>query len=305
MGPQLAVISARCAELAPWLSGALVAVSVGVLSNGLHESLQAWLGGIPLPRRLLVSSGGSLLVFVLGAWALYRSRGMLYAPRTRYMTNESPEKRGHLVIFLSHLRTDREKFADGVPMGIQVSGDLEADLAELVRLKDRPAKEETRIQWSWEMPLRAIRHHVGKLRTLVIVCSEESIQQIGWFVAILRKYPALASLSVWAAVKADDDRADFVSETSALLRRRGWNFEAFDDLSRAVLEVIRFLGQQGIREKEIMIDFTGGQKVTSVVAAAVTFNRPTKTQYVQTNYPYRVISYDILLGTSDTGGIGM
>ncbi len=29
-----------------------------------------------------------------------------------------------------------------------------------------------------------------------------------------------------------------------------------------------------------MIDFTGGQKVISVVAAAVTFNRRIKTQYV-------------------------
>jgi hypothetical protein len=90
-----------------------------------------------------------------------------------------------------------------------------------------------------------------------------------------------------------------------LSRRRGWNFEAFDDLSRALLEVIEFLRRQGASERDIMVDFTGGQKVTSVVAAAVTFNRPTKTQYVQTNRPYRVISYDVLLGTSDTGGLGM
>lgn len=304
MNRRLPVLRARAAELAPWVSGGIVAISVGVVSNGLYEWVQAWLSGTPIPRRLLLSSSGSVFVFILSAWALYRSRSLLYAPRTRYMTNESAEQRECVVIFLSHLRVDRGEFIDGVPRGIRMTGNLESDLEELVRLKEDPAGS-VRIQWSWEMSLRAIRHHIGTLRVLVVVCSEESIEQIEWFLAVLRRYPVLEGLSVWTAVKGVGDRAEFVAETSVLSPRRGWNFEAFDDLSRALLDVIEFLRRQGARESDIMIDFTGGQKVTSVVAAAVTFNRPTKTQYVQTNKPYRVISYDVLLGTSDTGGLGM
>ena len=61
--------------------------------------------------------------------------------------------------------------------------------------------------------------------------------------------------------------------------------------------------RKGIPESEIMVDFTGGQKPSSVVAAAVTFNRRVKAQYVQTNRPWNVVSYDLILGTSDTPGM--
>jgi hypothetical protein len=54
-----------------------------------------------------------------------------------------------------------------------------------------------------------------------------------------------------------------------------------------------------------MIDFTGGQKVTSVVAAAVACNRTLTAQYVQTNHPYHVISYDIQMASLETGGLGL
>jgi hypothetical protein len=69
--------------------------------------------------------------------------------------------------------------------------------------------------------------------------------------------------------------------------------------------LLREFKRQHVADDRIMIDFTGGQKVTSVVAASVTFNRTIKAQYVQTNAPHQVISYDILLGSSETGGLGL
>jgi len=53
-----------------------------------------------------------------------------------------------------------------------------------------------------------------------------------------------------------------------------------------------------------MIDFTSGQKPTSIVAATLTFNRKIKAQYVQTNDPWRVLSYDVVYATTDTTGLG-
>jgi hypothetical protein len=85
----------------------------------------------------------------------------------------------------------------------------------------------------------------------------------------------------------------------------GWDFEQFDDLSRAIWHLLREFKQRRIRDDQVMLDFTGGQKVTSIVAASVTFNRTIKAQYVQTNSPHEVISYDIQLGLSDTGGLGV
>jgi sigma54-dependent transcription regulator len=88
----------------------------------------------------------------------------------------------------------------------------------------------------------------------------------------------------------------------------GFNFEHFDELSDALAYLLREFrrGKIGkIPDSDIMIDFTGGTKVASVVAAAITFNRSIKAQYVQTNDPWKAISYDILLASPDTGGLGV
>ncbi len=63
-----------------------------------------------------------------------------------------------------------------------------------------------------------------------------------------------------------------------------------------MLHLLRAFKRRRVSDDRIMIDFTGGQKVTSVVAASVTFNRTIKAQYIQTNTPHEVISYDILMG---------
>jgi sigma54-dependent transcription regulator len=83
------------------------------------------------------------------------------------------------------------------------------------------------------------------------------------------------------------------------------NFESFDELSKAMWMLIRKYLKDNQPEKDIMIDFTGGQKVTSVVAAAVTFNRKIKAQYVQTKSPWDVLSFDVIHASSDTGSFGL
>ncbi|MBW1992577.1 MAG: hypothetical protein JRI59_10825 [Deltaproteobacteria bacterium] len=86
---------------------------------------------------------------------------------------------------------------------------------------------------------------------------------------------------------------------------QGWDFESFDELSHALWFLLRKSPFKNFSAAEVMIDITGGQKPTSVVAAAITFNRPIKAQYVQTNYPWDVISYDVELPSREPGGIGL
>lgn len=84
----------------------------------------------------------------------------------------------------------------------------------------------------------------------------------------------------------------------------GWNFEDFDDLKCCLQDHLEELHRMGLDDDEIMIDFTCGQKVTSVVATVMTLNRPLKAQYVQTNPHYDAIEYDIFLAFADRGKIG-
>jgi len=76
--------------------------------------------------------------------------------------------------------------------------------------------------------------------------------------------------------------------------RCGWEFEDFDDLCDGLLELFRLLDDRGVPNREITVDLTGGYKVTSVVAAAVTFNRDVMAQYVQTERKtnHEPIGYD-------------
>ena len=55
------------------------------------------------------------------------------------------------------------------------------------------------------------------------------------------------------------------------------------------------LKDQGVPERSIMVDFTGGQKVTSVAAVATTFDLDVSAQYVQTGGKKDVYSYDMVL----------
>ncbi len=73
------------------------------------------------------------------------------------------------------------------------------------------------------------------------MCSEESIEQARWFVDILEKYALLSDEKIWMVVKQSDEGVQLVRAASDLSTFRGWNFEKFDDLSRAVLHVIKFL----------------------------------------------------------------
>jgi hypothetical protein len=118
-------------------------------------------------------------------------------------------------------------------------------------------------------------------------------------------YPSLAHVAVQVLAK-ENNQPVLIDCPKARISSGGWEFERFNDLSRAVQHLLGiYLKEKKVDEDQIMIDFTGGQKVTSVVAASVTFNRKIKAQYVQTNSPWNVVSYDILFGSSETGGLGI
>lgn len=279
-------------ELSPWFVAALVALSSHWAAHAIEHSIDAICGhaniGLSGIRLFYI------IFFLIMVVILIKVRTAFFRPRTRYMRGETPEKREHLIIYLSDLiMNDQSK--EGIPSGITIEGDFKKDLVKLVEYK------KTHHPWRWEMPLRAIKHHLGKLKSITLICSDKSILQVGLFQNILKKYHQLNDVQIQLLIK-HHNKPLLVSKYDDR-QHKSWNFEEFDDLSNALIYLIKTFKSNGISEKEVMIDFTGGQKVTSVVAAAITFNRPVKAQYVQTNDPWNVRSYDILLGSSETGHI--
>ena len=175
-------------------------------------------------------------------------------------------------------------------------------------------KENSGRFWKWEMPLRAIHWHLGTLKSVTIFGSASSKEipgsmvQVRHFVDFCRRYPGLGKdekgkdkISFIAWIKDKTVHSQEIKTDTAFASDQGWDFENYEELKKGLELLLRDFNYWGVSDREIMIDFTGGMKVTSVVATGATFNRALKAQYIQTNKPYNAIEYDVFLVFSDKG----
>lgn len=280
----------------------VVVVLLGdMVASLLYDSLNLWWQGQPVTLHwpgLLIT----IIFLLLAAW-LYQQGTILFRPRTRTLRDEPARPSKHLILFLSNL--------PGEPADLQQSGgvpeklplqfqDIAADLAIM------EAHKANRIIWPWEMPLRAMWEHAkaAALEDVTCICSTRSLAQLPLFLKICRKYPQFANVRYFVLVRH--------RETGRLLSAaeldpasgdyQGWDFERFDQLSEALWDLLDEFGKLGFQEADVMIDFTGGKKVTSVAAALITYNRQVKAQYVDTE-TCQVLSYDIVIPTPAGKGL--
>lgn len=274
-------------EFFPWLIAGVTLLVGGLAVEAIVNT------SIPGNWRIVY-----LLAFIIMVCILYLQRRAFYLPRTRYLSNEQAERRKSIILFLSNIDEKFEK-TQGIPPGLQLSSDIDIDIAHIEEHKQK-------IKWAWEMPLRAIRHHGDKLETLALICSKKSILQVNLFLRICMNYEKMKG--VMFNVLCDNDGTLQLIDARSIgdyTEIKGFDFESFDQLSNATWKLIQELKKKGYSEKDIMIDVTGGQKPTSIVGASITFNRNIKAQYVQTNPPWDVLSYDVILGSPDTSGLGI
>ena len=284
-------------EVSTWFLGAIAVLSANLAADALLKTFNTWSEGT---RGAPYYQGAAEIAFFLFmVCILYTQREKFFAPRTRFFSDKTPEQRKHLVIFLSSLSKNLET-TEGIPEGLTITGDMVKDIDALVKLKTHQSN------WSWEMPLRAIMHHteptrIGPLRTVTIICSKESIHQASFFYKICRQYDRLEGVVFQILCKKNQklqlEPLRGIDTTSA----QGFDFESFDELSEGMGFLLRKFRRRGIRGSEIMIDITGGQKPTSVIGAAMTFNQEINAQYIQTNHPWNVKSYDVILVSPSTG----
>ncbi|MGA2402985.1 MAG: hypothetical protein ABSG91_14975, partial [Syntrophobacteraceae bacterium] len=143
--------SSKFKEILPWGNAALAVLSANWAAQAIYESVQfATSGqGVSISYLRLFYA----VLFLVSVSLLYIQRHNLFLPRTRYFRNDDAEKREHLVLFLSNIRKDLEA-AGGIPDGLTLSGGIETDIREIESFKiGKP-------NWPWEMPIRAIRHHL-------------------------------------------------------------------------------------------------------------------------------------------------
>ena len=296
------------------MAGGLVVLLGNCAATGLWETSQSFEAFFTTGRWGIFSLTGFLMFLGFAGSVIWFRRKVkaLVRPYTRRLSKKDPpERRRHLVLFLSTLKDYEAQ--DGCPPALSLSGTMEEDLKIIELYKTRERKPgESANWWTYEMPFRAIYHHVRKsslpdaesgLQTVTLICSPQSILQLPLFIERFQPYAREKGFTFHLFIK-ENGTGRLTDPPFSPREENGWRFEDFDELSEALYFLLLDFKARRLPESQVMIDFTGGQSVTSAVAVAMTFNREVKAQYVQTNSPWHPKSYDIEYAFTDTGGLG-
>ena len=287
-------------QFLPFLVAAVFLLSTNLAASAIFESVELW----DKPWEWSPWRTFTIVLFVLLVLIIFWKRDRLF---TAFFAAPLFEARPHLVLFLSQL-AEPLAASGGVPSWFCLSGNLERDLLEMEDIKETSKK-----LWIWEIPLRAIWHHLPKtkpervLSSVTVVCSKESLAQAPLFFRnVIARYRELRHLKFFVTVVDQGEwRALAVDPQSppSFAGCRAPDFEKFDELHSWLHFLLKQFRKMGIEEEEVVVDFTGGQKVTSGAALLLTFNRKIKAQYIQTNKPWEPLWFDIVLGFRPTGGM--
>ena len=309
---QLKQIGLVLKEFSPWFWAAIAILSANLASNVIWDVFNIWANGKKSDISFwnIILHVSFCILFVSLVVKFYRNRNKFFPPRTKRFSNKDAEKRKHLFLFLSTISPEIEE-TSGIPDKLKLLFRNIAEDLEIMKKAKEP--KENGAKWNWEMPLRAINHHLGMLETITLICSEESLRQVHLFLNICRKYDELSNVRFYLLLQErcklkhlDTAFTDHVNDfkSDEFSQFDGLDFERFDELTNAFVYLLQ-LDMFKNAEEDIMIDITGGQKPTSIVGAAITFNKKIKAQYIQTGGKNSVLSYDVILASSHTGGFGL
>jgi len=184
---------------------------------------------------------------------LYKLRSTIL-PIASYLEGESPTPHKAAILLVSLKgKLDRSHGSELVFVGgktVPLSGDLEKDIAAL-------HGSQLGFTWSWQQLLRAIQPHKDSLTHLYLVGSKEEPGSPGSH----EDLELCRSLFQFYL----GDKVDMFLAPAV-------DFEDISAVRRAVGSCIKQLTAARINEDDILVDITGGQKVTTVAAAIATLN---------------------------------
>ncbi|MGE3613325.1 MAG: hypothetical protein AB7G20_07630 [Sulfurimonas sp.] len=167
------------------------------------------------------------------------------------------------------------------PMDMHVDDAKEAKVLILFLSSNRAVQDALKVSSieelginNFRMPITAINYHKNKLKKVVVVCSKDSESNFDDFIACVKN------------ILKDFDTSKILKHTSII------NFEDAEQVYKLLENQYSKLKEEKIREKEIIIDVTGGQKIISIASCIFALPNDREIQYVSTT-DYKVKSYDI------------
>lgn len=102
----------------------------------------------------------------------------------------------------------------------------------------------------------------------------------------------LRPLTVLARRQHETVATNTSSPESEECGENGIDFESFNDVRNHVFLVVQAASRR-VGDDRVFVDVTGGQKTASIAAAVATTGETGRCQYVQTNWPNKVLFYDL------------
>jgi hypothetical protein len=220
---------------------------------------------------------GALTLFIISLIWLYNYRKIFLAVRTLEQLHTC-KPHACLIMLLSTPNIVPSAFS--WPIEIKDRNGNKAALIGMSLEEDIGALNNVNY-WNWQQLLREIEPHQSSLKYAYFIGSKDSGKMKGSF-GFLDNAKSLIQ-RYCSSVKV------FIAETSV-------NFEDLKELTKVIYRAVRqLLEELEMSEEDIIIDVTGGQKTTSIAGAVVTLNSQVSFQYVQTNKPYNVVAYDVII----------
>lgn len=277
-----------------WLVAVFWVLMAGWGADAIKDSVEA-----KFPDHIYYWRGFILLLFSLTTWRLYALKNRFFDLQLEEMLpDDNPKKRKILVCFLSETPGNRRAHLDEEGTLIFRNHKLAFDHT----MFDAFAKiraQEPGYYWPWEVLFRMIYHHREVLQKVVLVCSCETIKNAAGFGQMFNQFVSKGHWPERPYVKICVPRRGTyvtVGTDSPIRPEDGFNFsEDFTTMTEGIQTVIARLEDEGYRKSDIAIDFTGGTKVTSIVAAGLTFNNRIQAQYVKVKSgELEVAGYDMV-----------
>jgi hypothetical protein len=142
-------------------------------------------------------------------------------------------------------------------------------------------------KWTWQQMLRGVCYHINTVKFIYIVGSKDTIKTETREVTIIGSFPRLKNAK--ALLQA------YIPDLNIKTHETPIDFEDFNELRSALGTGIKWVRDNEVADKDIVIDITGGMKISSVTGAMVTLDNNITFQTVQTSGDCKVISFDVVI----------
>ena len=276
-----------------WFVAVFWVIAAGWTADAVKDTLEnLWPAGIYIWRSICV------LFFIILTWRLYRLKNRFFDLQLEeVLPDDNPKKRRVLMAFLSDAHGLRHAALDDKNNLVFCGKAI--PMENLFDELDEMRKKDPHLYWPWEVIFRMIDHHREVLQKVVLFCSQETVMQAAEFGRIFNAFVSAGDWPEKPHVKICVPRRGtyiVVGTDSPVAADDGFSFnDDFGQMTDAIQAVIQHLETQGFRKADMAIDFTGGTKVTSIVAAGLTFNNPIQAQYVKRKHDKLVVAgYDMI-----------